>query len=264
MCLIAFSYQQHPSYDFIFIANRDEFYGRPTRPAQFWEDHHSLLAGKDLKEGGTWMGITERGRFSALTNYRNPSTRKEDAPSRGHLVLDYLKGGNPPELYLRRLHPKADKYNGFNLLVGAPGNLMYYSNKSNQATALDAGLYGLSNDVLDTSWPKTKQAKQQLSAVIQQDEDSIDKDALFEILQNEKQAADDQLPDTGIPKELERAVSPIFIKTEKYGTRSSTIVLISKEGEVTFEERRYKKEAPRLRTVTGMSSGLKSKYTLHP
>lgn len=238
MCLIAFAYKEHPKYDLVFAANRDEFYERPTRAAQFWDEQPDLLAGKDLKAGGTWMGITKAGRFAALTNYRDPASRKEDAPSRGHLVLDFLKASNPAQLYLRGLHPKADQFNGFNLLVGSPEKLMYYSNHTGEAQPLDPGVYGLSNDLLDTPWPKTERAKDALSDVIEQNE--VDESALFELLKNDKPAPDDELPDTGIPRELERAVSPIFIKTEKYGTRCSTILLISKDGEVTFEERRYK------------------------
>lgn len=184
------------------------------------------------------MGITKGGRFAALTNYRDPASRKQDAPSRGHLVRDYLEASNPPGVFLRRLHPKADQFNGFNLLVGSPDKLMYYSNHKDEATLLEPGLYGLSNDLLETTWPKTRKAKEELSSIVKQD--TIDETALFEVLKNDQVAPDDQLPDTGIPRELERAVSPIFIKTEKYGTRCSTILLISKDGEVTFEERCYK------------------------
>lgn len=239
MCLIAFSYKQHPRYDLVFIANRDEFYERPTREAQFWDEQPDILAGKDLKEGGTWMGITREGRMSALTNYRDmDDNRKENAPSRGHLVLDFLAKSFPPESYLEQVDSKADEFNGFNLLVGSVDNLMYYSNETGDPVALDSGLYGLSNHLLDTPWPKTRWSKEKLSAVIQQD--TVDESALFEILKNDQIAPDSELPDTGIPKELERAVSPIFIKTEKYGTRSSTVLLIHKNGNVTFEERRYK------------------------
>ncbi len=237
MCLIVFAYKQHPRYQFIFAANRDEFYQRPTRKAQFWNDHPNLLAGKDLKAGGTWMGITKGGRFSALTNYRDPASRKEDAPSRGKLVLNYLKGDNPPEVYLRQLHPKADQYNGFNLLVGSIDKLMYYSNHTEQSVMLDPGLYGLSNDILDTSWPKTDRAKEGLSQIMSSEQ--IDESELFDILRDDQPAAETELPDTGIPRELERAISPIFIKTEKYGTRCSTILLVDQNGNVTFEEQRF-------------------------
>lgn len=238
MCLIAFAYKQHPKYDLVFAANRDEFYERPTRAAQFWDEQPDLLAGKDLKAGGTWMGITKAGRFAALTNYRDPASRNEEAPSRGHLVRNYLESSNPPGVYLRRLHAQADQYNGFNLLVGSPDELMYYSNHTGEASSLDPGLYGLSNELLDAPWPKTERAKAELSDTLREDE--IDISALFEFLKDDQPAPDDQLPDTGIPRELERAVSPIFIKTEQYGTRSSTILLISNDGKVTFEEHRYK------------------------
>ncbi|MFH5831777.1 NRDE family protein [Halalkalibaculum sp. DA3122] len=239
MCLIAFSYKQHPQYDLVFIANRDEFYERPTRKARFWDEEPDILAGKDLKAGGTWMGITRDGRLSALTNYRDMANRKENAPSRGHLVRNFLAGDIAPESYLQQLHSKAEQYNGFNLLVGSIHNLMYYSNKTGQPVSLDAGLYGLSNHLLDTPWPKTERSKKQLSEVIRQD--TIDESSLFEILKNDQAAPDSRLPDTGLSRDLERAVSPIFIATEEYGTRCSTILLVGSNGQVTFEERRYKK-----------------------
>lgn len=238
MCLLVFSYRQHPVYDLVFASNRDEFYGRPTRAAGFWDEHPSVLAGKDLEAGGTWMGIARDGDFSALTNYRDPSISKENPPSRGHLVLDFLVNGDDPEPYLEKVHQAADEYNGFNLLTGNTSRLMYYSNQQKEIKLLEPGLYGLSNKLLDTPWPKVQKAKTDLQLAIKDEEISLD--GLFDILVNDKQAPENQLPDTGIPKELERAVSPIFIKTERYGTRNSTVVLIDKSGKVTFEERRYK------------------------
>lgn len=238
MCLIAFSYKQHPRYDLIFAANRDEFYERPTREARFWDDHPGVLAGKDLKAGGTWMGINRTGKFSALTNYRDLRMRKEDPPSRGHLVLQFLILADGSEEYLQKVDQTAGEYNGFNLLAGTVESLMYYSNKSRKIISLEQGLYGLSNHLLDTPWPKVEEAKQELSELIQQDE--IEEQALFDILKNDTPAPDSALPDTGIPREVERAVSSIFIKTENYGTRCSTILFIDKEGLVTFEERRFK------------------------
>ncbi|MDX1638905.1 MAG: NRDE family protein [Balneolaceae bacterium] len=238
MCLIAFSYKQHPRYDLVFAANRDEFYGRPTRGAQFWEEHNQLLAGKDLEAGGTWMGITRHGKFSALTNYRDPDNRRNDAPSRGHLVLDFLVSDDAPDSYLEDIDDNSDSYNGFNLLLGSPEQLYYYSNRSEGYRVLEPGTYGLSNHLLNTSWPKTERAKQRLSDIVGYEK--IDTSALFDLLQDDQPAPDPELPDTGIPKELERAVSPIFIKTEKYGTRCSTVLLVDKNGRVTFEERRYK------------------------
>lgn len=238
MCLIVFSYKTHPDYDLIFAANRDENHERPTRPAQFWEDYPNILAGKDLKAGGTWMGITKDGTFSALTNYRDPAIQKENPPSRGHLVLDFLTGSHPPKSYLQAVEKKADRYMGFNLLVGSPDQLGYYSNQQGKIQLLDPGLYGLSNHFLDTPWPKVERSKKQLDEISRRE--NISEEALFELLTDTRQAPADELPDTGIPKDIEKKVSSIFIKSEGYGTRCSTILLIDKEGHVTFSERRFK------------------------
>ncbi|MEX1211791.1 MAG: NRDE family protein [Balneolaceae bacterium] len=237
MCLIVFSYKQHPTYDLIFAANRDEFYSRPTKEAHFWEEHPHVLAGKDLQSGGTWMGITTSGTFSAVTNYRDLSMIKKDAPSRGHLVLDYLVNGGDPETYLDNVDRKANRYNGFNLLAGTTEKLMYYSNKVHEPVRLDPGLYGLSNHLLNTSWPKVEQTREDLRLAIEEEE--ITEERLFDLLKRDVRAPDEKLPNTGLPRELERAVSSVFIKTEMYGTRSSTILLIDKSGHVTFIERRY-------------------------
>ncbi len=242
MCLLVFSYKQHSVYDLIFATNRDEFYERPTRPARFWDNHPNILAGKDLEAGGTWLGITRDGKFSALTNYRDPSIQKEDPPSRGHLVLDYLKSGKTMKQYLQDVDKKASLYNGFNLLggelFGKDSSLMYYSNQQQEIRTLDAGLYGLSNKLLNTPWPKVKRAKNVLSSLIENEK--LSEENLFELLQDDTKAPDEELPDTGIPHELEKAVSPIFIKTDRYGTRNSTVILVEKSGKVIFEERRYK------------------------
>lgn len=247
MCLLVFSYRQHPVYDLIFAANRDEFYERPTKEAAFWEEYPKILAGKDMKAGGTWMGITKSGDFSALTNYRDPSTQKDNPPSRGHLVLDFLTNNSSPEEYLRAVDQKSEQYNGFNLLAGDLNRLMYYSNQERKLHDLVPGLYGLSNKLLDTPWPKVQKAKADLQTIIQSEE--IPEEALFELLRHDQPAPDDQLPDTGIPRELERAVSPIFIKTDQYGTRNSTVVLADKSGKVTFEERRFKNGSQKLEEV---------------
>lgn len=236
MCLLVFSYRQHPDYDLVLAANRDESYDRPTRAAGFWNDQPQLLAGKDLRAGGTWLGITKSGAFSALTNFRDPQLHRENAPSRGHLVLDFLKNPGDPNAFLKRVDQKADEYAGFNLLAGNARHLCYYSNQQKNVRPLEAGLYGLSNHLLDTPWPKIVAAKNALAAITQRE---ITEEALFDLLLNEDKAIDAELPDTGIPLEIERKVSPIFIKGDRYGTRCSTILLIDKSGKVTFEERRF-------------------------
>lgn len=238
MCLIVFSYKQHPDYDLIFAANRDENHSRPARAAQFWDDHPDILAGKDLKAGGTWMGVSKQGAFAALTNYRDPELERDNPPSRGKLVLDYLKGNGNPLPFLNKLDKQADAYEGFSILAGTINKLAYYTNQDNKIQLLERGLYGLSNHLLDTPWPKVKRAKEQLYQIIQKD--AISEEALFNILADEQEAPEEQLPDTGIPKDIEKKVSPIFIKGDDYGTRCSTILLIDTNGGVTFSERRFK------------------------
>jgi len=235
MCLIVFAYKNHPRFDLIFAANRDEFYGRPTRAAQFWDDQPDLLAGKDLKSGGSWMGINRRGQFAALTNFRDPSISKENAPSRGKIVINYLNQNKKPTAFLRQFKPQSANYMGFNILAGTPAGVMHYSNQKNTINTVEAGVHGLSNHLLDTPWPKVERAKSGLKTLLSQA--SFNKEALFDILKHNRPAPDDQLPDTGIPDDLEKQISPVFIKGEEYGTRSSTILLIDKSGTVTFEER---------------------------
>lgn len=239
MCLIVFSYKQHAEYDLIFAANRDESYDRPTKPAHYWAEHPQVLAGKDLKAGGTWMGINRDGVFSAVTNYRDLTAPPVvgNPPSRGHLVLDYLIDGGDPENYLKRVTRRADLYDGFNLLAGTTDKLMYFSNRQNRPVQLEPGLYGLSNHLLNTPWPKVERARADLDLAVRSNE--ISEEVLFEILKNDIPASDDKLPETGLPLELERAVSSAFIKTDGYGTRASTLLLIDKEGLVTYTERLY-------------------------
>lgn len=239
MCLIVFSYRQHPEYDLIFAANRDEKYSRPARHARYWDEHPSILAGKDLKAGGTWMGINKEGTFSALTNFRKAElSQKEDPPSRGQLVLEFLKNDRGAVSYLEEVHKQADRYRGFSLLAGSPDQLAYYSNQQNEIQLLDSGLYALSNHLLDTPWPKVKRAKEGLRNIIR--DDPISQEALFELLADDREAPAEHLPNTGLSRELEKKVSPIFIKSDGYGTRCSTLLLIDKGGEVTFRERRFK------------------------
>jgi uncharacterized protein with NRDE domain len=238
MCLIAFSFKQHPRYDLIFIANRDEFYSRATRGAQFWTEHPSVLAGKDLEAEGTWMGITRGGSFAALTNYRDMNNIKSQAPSRGSLVLDYLVQDSDPRPYLLEVNRRAPIYNGFNLLAGNPNEVWYYSNRERIVRRLPSGAYGLSNHLLNTPWPKVQHARDALKELTE--EDRLTEEELFSILENDRRAKDESLPITGLSLDLERAMSPVFIQTEEYGTRSSTVLLIDKDGHVTFTERVYK------------------------
>ena len=237
MCLILFSWNSHPKYKLIVAANRDEFYARPTAPAAFWEDYPGILAGKDLQAGGSWMGIEKDGYFAAVTNYRDLSAIKEDAISRGDLIKNFLIGKKSPEHYLNEVAAERQHYNGFNLIVSDLEQLFYYSNVEHKIRKLDNGNYGLSNALLNTPWPKVQQGKAAFEKAIHSKEINVDE--LFEVLRNADQAKEEELPATGIPTELEKALSSVFIKTPDYGTYSSTVLLLEKNGYCKFEERTY-------------------------
>ncbi|MEX2604300.1 MAG: NRDE family protein [Gracilimonas sp.] len=239
MCLITFSYKTHPKYNLILAGNRDEFYERPTRKAHFWtdDDHPNILAGKDLQAGGTWLGVHKDGRWGAVTNYRDPTIQKENPPSRGELVMDYLKSSMFAMDYLQELTTKAGEYNGFNLLLWDAKGFYHYSNQNKKVTLIPDGIHGISNALLDTPWPKLTNTKKRLQAITKKED--FKKERLFKLLSDQTQAPEEELPVTGIPKDLEKAISSIFIKTENYGTRCSTVLLIDKEGNIDFTERLF-------------------------
>jgi uncharacterized protein with NRDE domain len=235
MCLITFAYNVHPSYRLILAANRDEFYERPSSPADFWKDHPHVLAGRDLKNRGTWLGITRDGNFAAVTNYRNPVTFKSNAPSRGKLVSRYLVGNQKPDNYLKKIASQPDRYNGFNLLIGDDNDLFVFSNRG-EKQKLKAGIYGLSNHLLNSPWPKVTASKKMLKAALDKKGDALEEE-LFALLADHRVPPDSKLPSTGIGLEWERLLSAIFIKSPVYGTRSSTVLLIEKNRRVRFVEK---------------------------
>lgn len=235
MCLILIAYRYHPRYPLLVAANRDEFHDRPTAPLGFWEDIPQIVAGRDLKEGGAWMGIDRTGRFAAITNYRDPSRVLPDAPSRGHLVSDFLRSAEPARVYLDRLASKASAYNGFNLVLGDAGGLFYYSNRGGELRALAPGLYGLSNHLLDTPWPKLERGRRALRQLLDRQPDPTP-DELLELLTDRALAPDSDLPHTGVPLEWERWLSAIFIAAPGYGTRSSTALRVDAGGQAWLVE----------------------------
>jgi uncharacterized protein with NRDE domain len=235
MCLILFAYKVHHSYNLVMAANRDEFYERPSAPAEFWEDAPQVLAGRDLKEGGTWMGVDRQGRFAAITNYRDPAAFKTDATSRGKLVSNYLTGSQNADAYLESISRHLDKYNGFNLICGDSTSLFICSNRG-EKKKLPPGIYGLSNRLLDNAWPKVVKGKKGLTAAMIYKGDELES-TLFKILSDKKKAPDNRLPTTGIGIEWERLLSSIFIESPTYGTRSSTVLLIGKNGYIRFVEK---------------------------
>lgn len=236
MCLILVAYRYHPKYELVLAANRDEYYDRPTAPMAFWEDAPDLLAGRDLAAGGTWFGITRQGRFAAITNYRDPSALRPDAPSRGPLVSDYLRDRESAWDYLQSLLPRAALYNGFNLLLGDTAGLFYYSNQGGAPQALEPGLYGLSNHLLGTPWPKVRRGLEGLAALLDETTE-LDTEALLRLLEDRRRAPDHLLPNTGVDLEWERLLSPLFIESPNYGTRSSTILRIDRQGGIEVTEK---------------------------
>lgn len=235
MCLVLMAYRCHPVYELVVAANRDEFHDRPSAPLGFWEDAPDLLAGRDLQAGGTWMGVTRAGRFAALTNYRDPRRVKPDAPSRGHLVSGYLQGDQSASAALEQLQSTADRYNSFNLVLGDPDGLYYYSNRAGEPRRLAPGIYGLSNHVLDTPWPKLKRGLSMLRGLLERRR-SLTPDDLLQILTDRALAADAELPQTGVPLEWERWLSAIFIDAPGYGTRASTALLAERGGAARMAE----------------------------
>jgi uncharacterized protein with NRDE domain len=236
MCLIFAALNSHATYKLIVAANRDEFYNRNTAPASYWADFPNVVGGRDLEAGGTWMGVTTGGKISMLTNYRDPKNIRAGAPSRGHLVADYLEQEVNAQDYIKHVQAHAAEYNGFNLIVGTVDELYYLSNYRDGITRIDNGLFGLSNHLLDTPWPKVMKGKEKLLPLLGKPD--ITTDDLMDFLYDD-QPASGNLPDTGIGIERERALSSMFIKSPGYGSRCSTVVLVDKHNRVQFTERVY-------------------------
>jgi uncharacterized protein with NRDE domain len=236
MCLLFLSYRTTPGYRLVVAANRDEFLRRPTAPLAFLDAEKTILAGRDLQGGGTWLGITAQLQFAAITNYRQPGVNRENAPSRGEILMDYLSGQQDAEQYMHALAENGAHYNGFNLLLGDSRELYYYSNRSNGLQLLTPGFYGLSNHLLDTPWPKVVRGKALLYRDMVESK-QFDPMLLFRPLADSLRPADDQLPDTKIGLEWERLLSTICIDGVDYGTRSSAVITVSDDGQIEFIEK---------------------------
>lgn len=238
MCLVNFQFQTHPTYPLIVVANRDEFYERPTEPAHFWEDHPTILAGRDLLQMGTWLGVSKAGRFAALTNFRDPQL-KPGHLSRGDIVRDFLIGQQEPLDFIEELKKSRDSYGGYNIVFGDSRQLFHYNNILDEMNEVSPGTHSLSNHTLNTPWPKVEKGKQRLTECLLLEEVQVE--PLFELLKDENVAQDSELPDTGVGIELERSLSPLFIQMPNYGTRSSTVLLMDENQKITFAERTYHK-----------------------
>ena len=272
MCLIVFAWKVVPGVPLIAAANRDEFYDRDTTPAAPWPDAPHIYAGRDLKAGGSWMGVTRPdadtaaapqpmpraecggggmpaagaapdakpagpSRFAAITNVRNPQEHNPLAPSRGQLVADFLAGAMSAQEYVAQIAPRAAEYNGFNLVLCDGRELVWYSNKGNDdprnGKPLEPGIYGLSNALLDSAWPKVLKTKAQFASLLCL---GAPQDAYFEMLSDTTRAPDMRLPETGVPLELERLLSAVKIESPNYGTRSSTVVKLYSDAPAELHE----------------------------
>jgi uncharacterized protein with NRDE domain len=243
MCLILFAHDAHPTYRLLLAANRDEFHDRPTAPAGWWPDNPEIFGGRDLRDGGTWLGVNRSGRWAAVTNVRDRSATKPLAPSRGHLVSEFLSTTLTPADFAAALLSEIEAYNGFNLLAGDGEGVVWLTNRDG-AEGRDAylrvepGVYGISNHDLNTPWPKVVRGREELARLVRAGT-TVTRHQLLSLLIDRAHAADHELPDTGVDIEIERALSAPFVAIPGYGTRSSSALLIGRRGGIHFAERRY-------------------------
>ena len=238
MCLLVVAWRSHPRYRLVVAGNRDEFHERPSAPLGWWPDSTGILAGRDLRGGGTWLGVSRRGRFGLVTNFRDANGAPPDAPSRGRFVPDFLRGDAAAASFLAELRPTAARYAGFNLLLADATGLHYYSNVGDEAPReLPPGIYGLSNHRLDEPWPKLVRTRESFAAAL----GATDPDpaGLADLLADRTPAPADVPPDRGLPPDLERALSAPFVQHAHYGTRCSTVVLARHDGRTLVQERRF-------------------------
>jgi uncharacterized protein with NRDE domain len=233
MCLVAISWKNHPKYPLIISANRDEFFDRPTLEIHQWES--GIVAGKDLRGGGTWMGFHPEGKWALLTNYRDFTRPQRGEISRGKLVQNFLEGEENPERYLEGIYKNKDRYEGFNLLVSDGEKLFYLSNFKEEIEEIQPGIHGLSNGLINDPWPKVELAKAQLGQVIAEE---ISEEKLLNILKSTETFPIDILPKTGALEPMEIGLSAQLIRLPpKYGTVSASAVLRDYKGRITITER---------------------------
>lgn len=233
MCLIVLGWQVHPDFPLVVAANRDEFYARPTAQAGRWPDAAQVIGGRDLEAGGTWLGITESGRFAAVTNVREPA-QPAGRRSRGELTRQFLLGEASPAAYAQAIDDA--EFSGFNLLLADAQSLYYRTNRHGHTEKLEPGIYGLSNHRLQTPWPKLLTARQRFAAALPL---LPQIDAFFELLRDAATVDDEKLPKTGVSLEWERRLSAIFVQSEDYGTRACSVLLAGRDGRITLHERSF-------------------------
>jgi uncharacterized protein with NRDE domain len=239
MCLLVLAWQAHPRYRLVVAANRDEYHERPAAPLAKWPDA-PLIAGRDLRAHGTWLGLDRGRRFAVVTNFRELQRPRAAAPSRGGLIPQYLTGTAGPREFLTTLEPQAGGYAGFNLLLADGATLAYGSNRTTPfARELPPGVYGLSNELLDTPWPKLQRVRAGFEEWLRTTRASAA--GLFTLLNDRRQAGSDAnaAATGGLPREWQQVLSAPFVLHPVYGTRCSTVVLLEPDGAVYLAERRF-------------------------
>ncbi|WP_412063140.1 NRDE family protein [Rubrivirga sp. IMCC45206] len=248
MCLIAFALDAHPAHRLVLMANRDEAFARPAAPLAPWPDAPGVLAGRDLTAGGTWLGVAPGGRWAALTNVRDPLLPCPAQQSRGRLVADFLRRADPAARVAEAVRQQRDAFDGFNLVVGDPDGVFVVSTRHDDVLELGAGVYGLSNDRLDTPWPKVVRARRRLRDAVRAER--LDPEDLLALLDDREGAPDAKLPDTGVGLALERVLAPVRIVSDGYGTRVSTALVLDRNGTGTITERTWRADGSRGDTVS--------------
>lgn len=236
MCVLFFAHQVHPRHRLVFAGNRDEAYARPSAALRWWEDEPVVLAGRDLEAGGAWLGLTRSGRWSVVTNVRDLAAHQKRGRSRGDLVKEFLVGSDAPEVAAKGVMAEREHFNPFNLIVGDADAAWIVSSHTDAPEELAPGVYGLSNATLNEPWPKVRRGRAAFGELLQAADP--DPEAFLALLHDDETAPDHELPDTGVGIEKERMLSPLFIASDHYGTRASSVILLDEKGG-RFVERTY-------------------------
>lgn len=242
MCLITISYNVSEDYPLIIAANRDEYFARPSLPADYWEDAPEVLGGRDLEKKGGWFAVNKSGRLAAVTNYRGMDEVDPEAQSRGLLVSRFLNDSQNTETYLQQCIETRSEYSAFNLLLGDKTGLYFLSSREAQFQKLKSGIYGISNGDFDSDWPKLRRCKQQFKKITGTMTE-INHEFFLQMLADQFVPEDSELPQTGVGLELERMLAPVFIRGVEYGTRTSTVLSRSRSNMISLTERNYDHEA---------------------
>jgi uncharacterized protein with NRDE domain len=249
MCTCFFAFQHHPALPFVLAFNRDEFFERSTAPLHTWEDKPTIIAGRDRKGGGTWMGVTQTGRIGFLTNYRGLfDAHSATAPSRGIVLTDYLDSDAGPEEYAQAILQQRKQFNPFNFVIGTLTELFYLSTVSGPVQRINPGCYGLSNAFLNTPWPKVSNGLTEFRTMMGHATPPTH-DALFSLMQSTARPPDNALPNTGVGLKRERFLSALKIPARDvslpkisgagpltYGTRTTTILTVTQTNHAAISE----------------------------